>query len=139
MTAPRTDPAERRRRLRQDRAANIGVLAAFMAALPSALAWMGLLLPLDRAADRGNPVYWLIMLPVVFWTVAAGSFAPWALRLLRPVLLLAPLLAALALAIAFGRGDSPTPWLVALAVSVAAALIGWRAYGRSLLTRGEAD
>jgi prepilin signal peptidase PulO-like enzyme (type II secretory pathway) len=139
MMAPRTDPAERRRRLRQDRAANVGVLAAFMAALPSAVAWMGLLLPLNRAADRSNPVYWLIMLPVVFWTLAAGSFAPWAVRLLRPVLLLAPLAAALALTVAFSRDASPAPWLAALAISVTAALIGWRAYGRSLLAREDTD
>jgi ribose/xylose/arabinose/galactoside ABC-type transport system permease subunit len=136
MTA---DPAERRRRLRQDRAANIGVMAGFIAALPASLAWMELLLPHNYAAAKTTPVYWLIVLPVVIWTVAASSFSPWALRLLRPVLLLAPLAAALALMIAFGRDDSPVPFLAAFAVSVMASLAGWLAYGRSLLAHGDAD
>jgi hypothetical protein len=131
---PVTKDRARRRRLRQDRAANVAILAGLVAGLAALLAWMGLLLAPDRAGDHANPAYWSIMLPLVIWGSSAAYFEPWALRLLRPVLLLAPLSAALALWDASGRAGSPIAlWSAAFAVSVTAALIGWLAYGRSLL------
>ncbi len=123
-----------RLRLCQDQAANIASLAGLVAGLAATLAWMGILLEPNRAADRATPVYWLIMLPLVFWGSSAIRFELWALRLLRPVLLLAPIFAALALWDAPGRPTSSlAPWLASLAVSATAALVGWLAYGRSLL------
>jgi hypothetical protein len=148
------------RRLREDRATNIALIAALVAILPLWPATLMLDAP-TRIAQRagvhvspeGLLILLLIVLPLIFWILGALSFSPWALRLLRPVLVLAPLgnmlalvdayshLDAIALATASGSGAPPevnpfvilSTWFLSLAISVTAALIGGLAYSRSLL------
>jgi hypothetical protein len=154
------DAATLRRRLREDRATNIALIAALVAILPLWLATLMLNAPTRTALRAGvhvSPeallILLLIVLPLIFWISGALSFSPWALRLLRPVLILAPLgnvlalvdayshLDAIALATASGLNAPPevnpfvilSTWLLSLAISVTAALIGWLAYSRSLL------
>jgi hypothetical protein len=134
MTINPADDGDLRRRLRKDRQASIAVLAGCAAGLAAVLAWMGVLLPADRAVNRIDPLYWLMVAPLVAWALAATGFAPWALRLLRPILIVAPLAAAAALVWALLCAQvSIMPWVLAAIAAAAAGALGWRARARSLM------
>lgn len=126
MTPAPRDAEALRQRLRRDRPTNIAMLAGLAAALPALLAWMGLVLAQNRAGDRGSPLYWLMLLPLLVWGKGLIDFSPWALRLVPAILIAAPAAAALALALALYTDMAPPAWLVALGVSGLAALVGWR-------------
>jgi hypothetical protein len=80
MKVSGTDPAEWRRRLRQDRATNIALIAGYVAMVITVLARDVVYAPTRAYANvHGSPV-WLILLPLAFWVWGALAFAPWALR-----------------------------------------------------------
>ena len=106
---------------------NLAILAGFAsgAMLVAAITFMSV--PRGYTAARGDPRYWLVMLPLIVWTWGAASLNAWALRLLAIVLLIAPAgCAAVALLAGPGRpsGDIITLWVLAAAALVFAGLGG---------------
>lgn len=117
--------------LRRDRPANYAVLCGVGSGIGLTVAAISLAAPSGNPG-RGDPFYWVLMLPVALWAWSAVDFRPWALRLLPVILAGVPLIAAtLALALpAPAHADVVTLWIVA-ALGVVLGLAGWRWRGRS--------
>lgn len=94
-----------------------------------------LVVPGTQGQARGNPLYWLMMLPFAWWAVSLASYEPTPVRLLKPAQVLAPLVAIASAATATRMGEDPTPFWVATAVSAVAAVTGWLLYRGSMLER----
>jgi hypothetical protein len=107
-----------RDRLKRDVRVNVGMLAALAACVPATLGWVGVLIDPAAGPHRASPVFWLIVLPLAAWAYGLVGFSIWALRLLRPILLAAPLAAAVACAVAVRGGQDPTWWIVGTAASI---------------------
>ena len=121
-----------RQSLRRDRAANLAVLAGIASGIAVTVAVISMAVPQGYTAARGDPRYWLLMLPVAIWAWSAVDFARWAVRLLPVVLVGTPLVAA---ALALGlpgmdRVDRITWWVVT-AIALACGIAGWRWRRRS--------
>lgn len=121
--------------LQRDRAANLAVLAGIGSAIGLTVAVISLLVPTGYAG-RSDPLYWLLMLPVVVWAWAAVAFRPWALRVLPVVLAGIPVTTVLLVIALPGstRADRVTLWIVA-GLSLVLGLAGWRWRGQSALNR----
>ena len=121
-----------RQSLRRDRAANLAVLAGMASGIAVTVAVISMAVPQGHTAARGDPRYWLLMLPVAIWAWSAVDFARWAVRLLPLVLVGTPLVAAgLALGLpGMDRVDRITWWVVT-AIALACGIAGWRWRRRS--------
>jgi hypothetical protein len=119
------------RDLRTDRPANLAVLAGVASGIALTVAVIALLVPTGYAG-RENPLYWLLMAPVVWWSWATVDFRPWATRLLPWLFAALPLAALLLLAMVrpLGEADRVTLALVA-ALDAALGVAGWRWWRRS--------
>ena len=100
--------------LKRDVPTTVALLAGLAAAAMPVLAATYIMVPHGYVASRGNPLYWLIMLPVVYWAWGIMSFDPWAVRLLAPLLLIAPITDVLiAVFSGMSGGDQTALWVLA--------------------------
>lgn len=104
-----------------------------MACMAALLALIGLLLPGSHLEARASPLYWGLLIPFAWWASGLGAYKPRAVRTLRPALVLAPALAAGTLVAVLWRGEEPTTWIIACAVSFAGAMASAVLYDRSML------
>lgn len=129
----RTDQAYWQR-LRRDGPSSWAAGLAIVAAIAATLAAIGLLVG-GAGVGRGNPLYWVLLAPLVWWASGMLGFEPRPTRLLPAVTAIAPVLAALCLALALAQERDLTPFAIAFAVALAAALGSRWAWTRSLLRR----
>lgn len=107
-------------RLRKDRRSNWAAGLAAIAAIAATVSLIGLLVDGSQYQARANPLYWLLMLPVVWWVGGLGGFRANRVRLWKPVLALSVIVATLAVVVAAGRGDWG-PEAAGLAITLASA------------------
>ena len=121
-----TIPAELQR-WKRHRLVNTALLLSCAAGFFGMLALVNILLPLDYQDNRGNPAYWVLLLPAAGWAMGVVNFHPWAVRGFRPfcVALGACSVAMLvALERSAGTRDSGIATVLAVA-SVVAGLAAW--------------
>ena len=112
---------------------NLALGAALISAAMPVLAATFILVPHGHLAARSSPLYWLLMAPLALWAWGVISFSAWAIRLLTPVLVAAPLLAAALSVISDpSHGDAVALWSLT-AISVALSVLGGVALSRSPL------
>jgi hypothetical protein len=113
--------------VRRDRNANLAIIAAVVCMIAGVVAGLGSLLPNDRSVDRSNPAYWVIILPLGVWAYGLTGFSAWALRLVRPALVVGPAVCGIAVVIeaADGRGVLLSGVALVLAVLAGAAGLIW--------------
>lgn len=137
-TMPRRD-MEYWARLRVDAPSSWAAGMAIVSVLAAVLALLGLVISGGQAEARANPLYWLILLPVAWWGGGLSGFGARQVRLMTPAIILAPLLAAMCLAIAARRGEVLVPWSIATLIAFAGATASRFFYGKSLLKREGPD
>ncbi len=119
--------------LKRDVPTTVALLAGVLAALMPVLSLTYLLVPHGHIAARENPLYWLIMLPVLFWGWGITSFDPWAIRALVPVLIIAPVADVLiAMFSGMSGGDQTGMWVLA-GLSITFSIVGIIALSRTPL------
>lgn len=123
------------RQLRQDKRSGFATYLTVMAWVPIVVAVGMLVAPGEQGEARGNPLYWLPMLPLAWWAVALTRYEGWAVRSIRWAQAAAPVAAAMVALFAWQSGDAAVPFLVAGAVSLAVAAVAWILYTGSLLQR----
>ena len=112
---------------------NLAVGAALISAAMPVLAATFILVPHGHLAARSSPLYWLLMAPLALWGWGAVSFSAWAVRLLAPLLVAAPMLAAAFSVVSNpSHGDAVALWSLT-AISVAFSIVGGVALSRSPL------
>ncbi|UAJ08643.1 hypothetical protein [Polymorphobacter megasporae] len=119
--------------LKRDVPMTVANLAGLAAALMPVLSTTYILVPHGYLASHGNPLYWLIMLPVLYWGLGVTSFDPWAIRLLAPVLIIAPVTDILIAKFSGLSGSDLTGMWVLAALSVMFAIVGTIALSRTPL------
>ena len=126
-------------RLRKDGASNLASGALILAAIATTLAALDVLLAPSRNTDRSNPLYWAILLPVIWWATALWSFSPWAARTMRPTAIMIPLISGVIFLVVVQSGGAFMLTLVALLVAVAGSGTCLLSLPRSLLQREGPD
>jgi cytochrome bd-type quinol oxidase subunit 2 len=121
--------------LRKDKRSAVVVLATIAAGMASVLALLGILLNASRAADRANPIYWVLLLPFAWWAASLANYAAWAVKTLRPANAAATLISFLCAVFAAHSTPDPTLWLVASAITVIGAFAATLLFPGSLLAR----
>lgn len=121
-------------RLRKDRRSNWAAGFAGAATIAATVSLIGLLVEGSQYQARGNPLYWVLMLPVVWWLSGLGGFEPRAVRWWKPVLLLSVIIAAIALVLAVGRADW-APEAVGFAITLLSAATSLSLLRGSLVAR----
>ena len=102
---------------------NLALLATVASAAMPVLAMTFLALPHGYAAARSHPLYWLLMAPLAVWVWSAISFDGWAIRLIAPLLVAAPVAAALIAGLSRSAGaDGVVLWAFTAAALTASAL-----------------
>ncbi|MFD1949512.1 hypothetical protein ACFSGX_01865 [Sphingomonas arantia] len=121
--------------LRKDKRSNIAASLGLIAALFSTMSVVGTAVPGPLPEARGNPLYWLLMLPMVYWVTELTSFTPRSVRMWTPALVVACVASAVA-AVVVAR-DEPG-WTVQgglCVVTVLASIASRWLYRGSLLDR----
>lgn len=92
-------------RLRKDPRSNWAAGMAAIAAIAASVMLIGLLVEGSQYRARGNPLYWILMLPAVWWSAGLARFEPRPVRSWKPALLLCVATAGAVLALAIDSGD----------------------------------
>ena len=108
-------------RLRKDRRSNAAVLLTALAALISAVSMTMVVVPGTHYAARGNPLYWLILVPVAWWVNSLAAFEPGAVRSWNAVLALVCVSGGACLVLAILAGQDVPLNVIAFAATLAAA------------------
>lgn len=132
--------------LRVEKPANTAMTGALLAVLTAFIGWTVVLVP--HGDVRGNPLFWLLAIPLLCWTTPLLQFRAWAVNLVWLVLLLAPLLSLAALLTAGHAKDAypltsdparlatPGAMLMVFGVTMAFSIGGVAALRRSSLPGG---
>lgn len=133
--------------LNREAPAALAMLAAILASLSMLTGWIVIIVP-PGGNMRFNPLYWVVMAPLLLWVRSLRKLSPWALNTVWLALVLAPCLSLLALFVApiqrdpalLSDGvphlDTPLAMLVILGVTTALAAAGAVALLRSSLPGG---
>ena len=121
-------------RLRKDRRSNWAAGFAGVATIAATVSLIGLLVEGSQYQARGNPLYWALMLPVVWWLSGLGGFQPRAVRWWRPAMLVSVAIAAVALVVAVARADW-APEAVGFAITLLSAATSVSLLRGSLVAR----
>ncbi|WP_419828631.1 hypothetical protein [Methylobacterium sp.] len=124
-----------RQRLRQDRPSNVAAGLALVAGVAATISVIGCLVPGPHGPTRAQPLYWLSMLPLVWWVNGLVRFEPRAVRNWRSTLALACLGAGACLAAALWRAEDWTLPALGCAVTLASAGASLAVHRDSLVAR----
>ncbi len=108
---------------------------AILVGLALTLSVIGLLVDGSQIESRGNPLYWFLMAPLVWWGSELMGFEARAVMIMPVVTWLAPLGSAICLAIAMGRGEQWNVWLISLVVCLCTSIASRIVFRGSLLQR----
>jgi len=122
-------------RLRKDRRSNAAALLAALAALVGTLTVISLTVGGTQYQSRANPLYWLLMVPMLWWVTGLTSFEPRHVRLWKPALAIACIASAVAAFVAMRAAGTWTAQTVACAVTVLAAAASLFLHRGSLVQR----
>ncbi len=122
-------------RLRRDKRSNAAALLAALAALAGTLTVISLSIGGTHYDSRANPLYWVLMVPMIWWVTGLTSFEPRHVRLWRPGLALACTTSLIATAVAMRAAGTWTGQTVACAVTLIAAAASLFLYHGSLVQR----
>ena len=112
---------------------NVALLATVVSSAMPILSVTFLTVPHGYTAARSHPLYWLLMAPLAVWVWGAISFDGWAVRLIAPLMVAAPVAAALLAMLTRPTGaDRVVVWALA-ATAVLASTAGGIALARSPL------
>lgn len=121
--------------LRRDKATFIATLAVYLESVCVVVALLSLT---DRSVvfPQGASVFWVLAVPLTVWALWMGSYGAGAVMVFRVLMVVDPVIAAVALVVA-GRTGATGIGLFVAAVggSVVLGLVGWLAYRRSVLWR----
>ncbi len=143
MIDPHQDASAYWQRLRKDKPSNLAVGGLVIGALAATVSLIALVFPHSDGAmhNRGNPLYWLLMLPFVLWGWDLSTFSPRSVRTMRPAMIVLPTLCGVILIVA-RHGDQDVLddqdtgfWMILAAFLVTAigSLLSWVSLSRSLL------
>lgn len=104
--------------LKRDVPTTVALLAGLASAAMPVLSATFIMVPHGYMVSRGNPLYWLLMLPVAYWAWGIMSFDPWAIRLLAPLLIIAPIMDILIVVYSGMSGDDLTALRVLAFLSI---------------------
>lgn len=122
-------------RLRKDRRSNAAAMLAALACLTATVSIISIAVGGTHYQSRANPLYWILMLPMVWWVSGLSRFEPRSVRLWRPALALASIASLVAAAVAMHAAG---PWIgqtIACAVTLAAATTSLLSYRGSVVDR----
>lgn len=122
-------------RLRKDRRSNAAAICAAIAALAATMTVISMTVQGGVAESRANPLYWLLMLPAMWWLTGLTSFEPRAVRLWKPALAVATGASVVAAALAMRAAETWTGQTVACTVTPIAAAASLLLYRGSLVQR----
>jgi len=122
-------------RLRKDRLSNAAALLATLAALAATLNVISLTVGGTQYKARANPLYWLLMVPMLWWVTGLTSFEPLHVRLWKPALVLACIVSAISAFVAMRAAGTWTAQTVACAVTLLAAAVSLFLHRGSLVQR----
>jgi hypothetical protein len=108
-------------RLRNDRRSNAAAIGAAIAALAATMTVISVTVQGGVTESRANPLYWLLMLPMVWWVNGLTSFEPRAVRLWKPALAIASGTSSIAALLAIRAAGTWTGQTVACTVTLIAA------------------
>lgn len=121
-------------RLRKDPRSNWAAGMAALAAIAASVMLIGLLVEGSQYQARGNPLYWILMLPAVWWSTGLARFEPRPVRWWKPALLLCVAIAGAVLALAIDSGDG-TPEAIGFALTLIGAVSSMVLLRDSLVAR----
>lgn len=122
-------------RLRKDAPSNWAAGLATVAVIAALLSVIDLSVPGSQTESRRNPLYWGLMLPVVWWASELSGFEPRPVKTLAAVTYAAPAVAVLCLGLSYAQDRAWTLPLISAIVAGAAAIGSRMCYRRSLLYR----
>lgn len=122
-------------RLRKDRRSNIAGVLAAVAVLTGTVSVTMTLVNGSQYEARGNPLYWVLLLPMAWWVSGLSTFESRYVRSWKPVLAIACLAAAASLAIDMQRDEDWTVSAVSVAITVISAVASLVVYTGSLVAR----
>ena len=122
-------------RLRKDRRSNAAALLAALTCLTATISLISLTVGGTHYQSRGNPLYWLMMAPMLWWVIGLAGFEARYVRLWIPALVLASGVSIVAAAVAMHAAGSWTEQTIACAVTLAAAVASLLTYRGSLVDR----
>lgn len=123
-------------RLRKDRGSNVAVLFTAVAAVVAAVAVTMATVPGTPWGARSSPLYWLILVPVVWWVSSLAAFEPWAVRSWKPLLAALCLAGAACLALALVTAQNVILTATGFTLTQACAAAAVARYRKSLVARG---
>ena len=101
---------------------NVALLATVVSAAMPVLSATYLAVPHGYTAARSHSLYWLLMAPLAVWVWGAVAFDGWAIRLMAPLMVIAPVAAALLAGLSRSAGaDAAVVWALAGAAVLASA------------------
>ena len=89
----------------------------------------------SQAESRSDPVYWLVMLRLVWWVVQIGNYEPVVVRWWNVALLIICLMNVVALLVLYHRGDLGIVTICFAAIAITSAVASMIAYRGSLVAR----
>ncbi|MGI4745812.1 MAG: hypothetical protein ACRYGI_08975 [Janthinobacterium lividum] len=133
-------------RLRKDKPSNLAIGGLVIGAVVTTISLIALVLPHSDGAmhNRGNPLYWLFMLPCVFWAWSLSTFSPRSVRTIRSAIIVLPTIGGLILFIVYNDNKDilglshesiVNLWMtiVAFFITLIGSLVSWFALQHSLL------
>jgi hypothetical protein len=109
-------------RLRKDRRSNAAAILATIAAIAATMTVISVTIEGGVAESRANPLYWLLMVPMVWWVTGLTSFEPRAVRLWKPALGICCTVSVVIAIMAMRAAGTWTGQTVACAVTLIAAI-----------------
>jgi len=130
--AARRQPPEWQR-LRTDVPTFIASACVYLASVCVIVALLGLVAP-DTGFPMGQPLFWVLAVPLTFWAVSLGSYGPVSVAVFCSLMIADAPASLIILGLAFAKGVSGIGLFVGAAVATVI-LVGAAAffYGRSVL------
>lgn len=122
-------------RLRKDRRSGAACLLAALAALLATMSLISITVDGTHYEARANPLYWLLMVPMVWWLSGLMGYEPRYVRLWIPAMALASGVSICVAAFSIYATGGWTAETVVCGATLAAAVSSMVAYRGSLLQR----
>lgn len=122
-------------RLRKNRRSNWAAGCAGVATIAATVSLIGSLVQRSQYEARATPLYWLLMLPVVWWLSGLGRFEPRHVRLWKPALAVSVAISTATLIVALRRGTGWGPDAAGFAITIASAAASLMLLHGSLVAR----
>ncbi|MDG5495560.1 hypothetical protein [Niveispirillum sp. BGYR6] len=79
-------------KLRKDKISAAACGLMYVSVILATVSWGGLLVDGSHMQMRGNPVYWLVMMPGAIWLIGLMNYSKWSVKLMIPMMVILPLM-----------------------------------------------